>query len=129
MPELSNATIKEQRDAAFRFRGQSITYRQRNDTLNKQSGTITENNTDTIIGTDTEADPGVLLSELDQQAIADSGGKFKVGDKQFRIRHADIPETPPKTTNQIIHGSNTYLIVQYRRSADGNVWDIIGSKA
>ena len=131
MPQLSNSTIKEQRDAAFRFRGQAITYRQRNDSVNLQTGTATESNTDTEIGSssDTDADPGVLTNAVSDRQIANSGGRYQAGDRWFRVRHDDLPETPPKTTNEIIFNSETYRIIMHKRSGDGYVWDILGRKS
>ena len=122
MPELANADIKEQRDEAFRFRGQSITYRETNDTTDLTTGVVTPNDTDTIIGTGTDNNPGVLVSSVSDVMVSNSGGKYQVGDRIFKIRNSDMPETPPDTTNQIIYDSGTYNIISHRRSVDGNVW-------
>lgn len=126
MPELANATIKEQRDEAFRFRGQSITYTQKNDSLNVTTGTVTEDDTPTTIGSGTDDDPGVLVSMVSDQLVANSGGKYHAGDVIFRIRNDDMPETPPKTTSKITFNSKEYNIVSHRQSADTNVWSVIG---
>ncbi len=126
MPELANADIKEQRDEAFRFRGQSVVYRQKNDSTDLTTGLVTPDDTNTTIGTGTDIDPGVLISSVSDQMVANSGGKYQVGDRIFKIRHGDLPETPPKTTSQIVIGSDVYDIVQHRRSGDGNTWSLTG---
>lgn len=122
MAELANADIKEQRDEAFRFRGQSIVYRETNDSTDLTTGVVTPDDTDTVIGTGTDSDPGVLVSSVSDVLVANSGGKYQVGDRIFKIRHADMPETPPNTTSLIVYDSGTYNIISHRRSVDGNVW-------
>jgi len=124
MADLTNAIIKEHRDVAFRRRGQTATYRRVTSTTNNKTGAVTVTNTDTAL-----SDPGVLTSQVDDQQIRASAGRYQVGDRIFRIRHSDMPETPPLTTSQVVFNSETYKIIEHRRSSDGNVWDIIGGKA
>jgi len=126
MAELANADIKEQRDEAFRFRGQSIVYRENADSTDLTTGVVTPSQTNTTIGTETDSDPGVLVSSVSDVLVANSGGKYQVGDRIFKIRHSDMPETPPDTTSQIVYDSGTYNIVNHRRSVDGNVWYVTG---
>lgn len=121
MAELSNSTIKEQRDSAFRFRGQSITYRRLTQTTNHKTGQVTTTASETTI-----SDPGVLTSQIDDKTVRQSAGRYQVGDRVFRIRHSDMPETPPKTTNEISFNGDIYKIIEHTRSADGNIWDIVG---
>ena len=121
MAELSNSTIKDQRDAAFRFRGQSIVYRRLTQTTNHKTGQVT-----TTVSETTLSDPGVLTSQVDDKTVRQSAGRYQVGDRIFRVRHSDMPETPPKTTNEISFNGAIYKIIEHKRSADGNVWDIVG---
>lgn len=129
MAELSNTLIKEQRDAAFQFRGQLITYREKSDSLDVTTGVITPSNSDTIIGTGMDGDPGVLTSTVSDRQVLASGNKYQVGDRLFQVRHDDMPETPPKTTSVIIFNSDTYEIISHNQSPDGNTWIIQGRMA
>ena len=121
MAELTDSTINEQRKASFTIRGRQITYRQKSDTVNRKTGTVTESNTDTIISS-------ALIGSISQQEINNSGGKYYVGDKWFVIKHSDMPETPPVKTSQIVYSSDTYEIIEYERSGDTNIWRLLGRK-
>ncbi len=80
MAELSNSTIKDQRDAAFRFRGQSIVYRRLTQTTNHKTGQVT-----TTVSETTLSDPGVLTSQVDDKTVRQSAGRYQVGDRIFRV--------------------------------------------
>lgn len=121
MAELTTAIRAEHRSRAFAMMGESITYRRRNDSVNRGTGMVTASNTDSAIDE-------VLTSELTLREVGNSGGQYLVGDRVFRIKHADMPETPPKNTSEIIYGGATFKVVDHRRSSDTNVWDVIGRK-
>ncbi len=127
MPQLANATIKEQRDPAFRFRGQSITYNTVTAiALTLTTGTVADASVATVIGSGTDSDPGVLTSTVSDRQIAASGNKYQVGDRLFMIRDSDMPETPPNTKSTITYDGGTYNIIGHDKSPDGNVWIVQG---
>ena len=131
MPQLSDDTVKEHRDAAFRRRGRPITFRQVTEVVNRKTGQATVTNEDTPIGANAatdDDDPGALTSQVDDKTIRGSAGRYQVGDRIFRIRHSDMPETPPKTTDQIVYQGEVYRIIEHNRSTCGNVWDVICRK-
>lgn len=121
MADISTTLRAEHRARAFANMGAAVTYRQRNDSVNRSTGVVTASNTDTAIA-------AVLTSELTIRDVANSGGLYLVGDRIFRIKHLEMPETPPKTTSEIIYGGVTYKVIHHRWSSDTNVWDVIGRK-
>ena len=128
MAWMTNAKMAERVLPAFKARGQSITYREKSDSTNRQTGVVTASNTDTVIGAGTNADPGALTSELEHEFIQKSGGKYKFGDREFKIRDEDLPETYPKKGNEIIFGGATFVIRDYARSQCGNIWVVLGNR-
>lgn len=118
MAELSRTTRAEQRAPAFAFLGEEVTYRQRSSSTNNKTGTVTYSNTDTTVT--------ALISELDELTVRNSGGKYQVGDRRFRIQASEMPETPPaKSTSVMVDGSSVFLIIDYVHSSDRAVWDLI----
>lgn len=118
MAELSRSTRAEQRATAFTFLGEEVTYRQQVRTRNNKTGAVSVDNTDTTVV--------ALVGEISEQTIKQSGGKYQVGDRRFRVQHSDMPETPPaKATSKVIEGGNTYIMVDYVQSSDKAVWDLI----
>jgi len=83
---------------------------------------VSESNTDTTIGANSDDDPGVLTSPMSDRDLILSGGKFKAGARLFKIRTEDMPETPPDKTSEIIYDSNTFNIEEFHLSGDGNVY-------
>lgn len=128
MAWMTDAKMAERVLPAFLARGRTVTYRQKNDSTNRQTGVVTASNTNTTIGSGTRADPGVLSSELEHEFIQKSGGKYKFGDREFKIRDEDMPETPPVKGNEIILDSVTFVIKDYARSQCGNIWVILGNR-
>lgn len=118
MAELTRTTRAAQRAVAFTIMGESVTYRQQSRTVNNKTGVVTDTPTDTTVT--------ALIGEIDERTVKDSGGKYHVGDKQFRVQHSEMPETPPtKSTSVVVYNSQEYLIVDYRQSGDTAVWDLI----
>ena len=118
MADFSRTVRAEQRDHLFTVYGETVTYREISSSTNVQTGVVTPTNTDTSV----TALPGSVTDKM----VKDSGGRYQVGDKVFRIKNADMPETPPKTTSQIVFDSNTFDVVGHNKSSDDNMWDLIG---
>lgn len=128
MAQLTQAARKLMRDPAFRFFGESVTYREVSHSTDRGTGVDTPTNTDNTIGADTDDDPGVLIGPVTESMVSNSGGAILPDDIVIRIRTSDLPETPPTLTSEVISGSNTYSIMSHTVSADGNVYIIIGRK-
>ena len=120
MPDFSRTARAEQRDHLFTLYGETVTYRRIGSETNLQTGVVTPTNTDTS--------PTALLGSVTDKMVKDSGGRYQVGDRVFRIKNADMPETPPKTTSQIVFDSKTFDVQGHDKSSDDNMWDVIGRK-
>lgn len=130
MAWLTESKLNERRRVAFLVRGQSITYRVRNKSFNKQTGAVTGSASDTEIPASTD-DPGVLVGQLSQEFIDQSGGKFKYGDRQFKILTESMPSgitKPIKDEHSIVYRGEEFLVVDFFKSSDTNVWVINGSR-
>jgi len=104
MGDMSATMRQEHRDQAFTDWGEPITYTQKSTTTDKQTGAKTSTDTNTTIDL---AIPGYVS----QSVVANSGGKYRIGDRVFRIRDGDMAEQPPKTTSVITYGGTDYQIV------------------
>lgn len=122
MPHLSAALLASRRDIAFKMRGEEITYKKFSSKhFATKTGKYTESYVDTTI---TEC----LYGEVTTETIKESGGKYKKGDKAFRIKNADLPEDPPNLKSRIAIGSTVYRIIDHSNSRDGNVTVVYGRK-
>jgi len=122
--ELSRTTRADQRDSAFRFLGEEIIYLSTDDTVDRATGAVSSADVEYRISE-------VLTSQLTQRDIDQSGGKFKAGDRAFRIRDADMPVRPPTLKDEIWYPTDNgyhWRIVEYRQSADRNVWDVVARR-
>lgn len=130
MAQLTQAARKLMRDPAFRFFGESVTYRilLGTSTVDRGTGIATPDNDDTVIGADSDNDPGVLIGPVTESMINKSGGSILPDDIVIRIRTSDLPENPPTITSKILSGSNTYDIMSHTVSADLNVFILVGRK-
>jgi len=125
MPQLTNATIDSQRDAAFRFRGQEIGYVETSaDAIDPETGDITESNVTTPIGDEADDDPGALIGMISQKRIDDSGGKYKVGSITVKVRANDLPSGAPRAVDEITWNGKTYLIIDWTHSQGLNVYEL-----
>ena len=120
MSDFSRTVRAEQRDHLFTLYGETVTYRRISNVTSLTAGTVTPTNTDTSVT--------ALLGSVTDKMVKDSGGRYQVGDRVFRIRNADMPETPPKTTSQIIFDCKAFDVVGHDKSSDDNMWDLIGRK-
>jgi len=128
MAQLTQASRKLMRDPAFRFFGESVTYREVSHSTDRGTGVDTPTNTDTTIGADSDDDPGVLIGPVTESMINKSGGAILPDDIVIRIRTSDLPEVPPTLTSKVISGSNTYDLMSFMVSSDNNVYIMVGRK-
>jgi hypothetical protein len=104
-------------DRAFTDWAQSVTYRRITASTNYQTGTSTE--------TPADAPVDALVSQITQRMVNQSGGRYQAGDRVFRIKVADLPETPPKRTSSIVHLSKVYQIVGHEEGDDELNSDVV----
>lgn len=118
MGNLTQAMLTADNDLYFADHSTNIatTYQQVTATKNYATGAVTE-----VIVT-TTIYPGV--SEVDEVLVASSGGRYKLGDRIFRCKTSELPESPPLTTSRIVHGGVTFNIIRHLHSADALVTDI-----
>lgn len=120
MPNLPRSVRAKHRSQAFLNMGETVTYRQRTNTIaDVGAGGISSSDTDTSLT--------ALLGEISQTVVANSGGQYRIDDRVFRINAADLPsgETPPTKENIIVFDGVEYSIVGSMRSSCGTVYDVI----
>ncbi len=120
MADFSRTVRAEQRNHLFTLYGETVSYETVSSTTNLQTGVITPTNTPNSVT--------ALIGSVSDKLVKDSGGRYRVGDRVFRIKNADMPETPPSETSVIVFDSKTFNVVGHDQSSDDNMWDVIGRK-
>lgn len=106
---MSNDTIQAFRANAFNLRGQTVVYKVYSNTFAPKTGTVTEGSTNTTI---------------DKALISDrASGESAM--KHFRIRTADLPETPPSKTSRIEYDGKEWLIQEWSTDQTEFAYDIL----
>ena len=124
MAELPRSVRAEHRASAFTKFGEEVIYLSTDDTVDRTTGAVSSADVEYRI-------TNVLTSEVRQRDIDQSGGKLKAGDRVFRIKDTDMPVRPPTLKDEMwypISNGQHWRIVEYRRSADLNVWDVIARR-
>jgi hypothetical protein len=122
MALLSDDVLLQRRDIAFKMRGKETTYRMFDEKhYSPKTGKYTESFSDVTV-------EETLLGFVDQKMIDDSGGKYQKGDRAFRFKAEDLPETPPNMKSRVQYGDIQYRIIDHVESSDGNVFVIVGRK-
>lgn len=105
------------RAIAFNVKGQQITYSVLSSPApNLKTGAITQTTTDTVISK-------ALVGSATDQDIAESQGRYKQGDRVFRVRSTDLPARPNRAA-RITFGSKTYNVIGYRTNQNDEVYDL-----
>lgn len=110
--------LTSRRDIAFTIRGEEMTYhRHTGFTTDYAAMTKTPAFSDTTIA---ETLPAMISDE----DVAMSNGRYQVGDWRVRVRHSDLPATPPSQYDRVTFGGSVYQIYRHQQSNDRYVWDL-----
>ena len=106
-----------QRAYAFNLRGTEITYSILTDPEpDLKTGTIAATSTDTVIAR-------ALVGYATEDDIAGSEGRYKQGDRVYRIRSTDITGLPDRGA-LITHQGRHYNVVGWRSDQNNSVYDL-----
>ncbi len=121
MAELSTTVRSEQRSPMCKIFGETVTYRQVSQSPNLKTGSLGSSNSDTSIDE-------VMVGEVTNRDIRNSGGLLKAGDLAFRMLVSSLPSGEPVSTSKIVFNSVAYDLVTWGRSADRAMIDLFGRK-
>lgn len=121
MAELSTTVRAAQRSPICKIFGETVTYRQVSQSPNLKTGALGSSNTDTSIDE-------VMVGEVTNRDIRNSGGLLKAGDLAFRMLVSSLPSGEPVMTSKIVFNSIVYDIVTSGKSADRSMIDLFGRK-
>lgn len=121
MAELSTTVRAAQRAPVFNIFGETVTYRQVSQSPNLKTGSLGASNTNTSID-------GVMVGEVTNRDIRNSGGLLKVKDMAFRMLVSSLPSGEPVLTSKIVFNTVVYDLVHWVTSADRAAIDLFGRK-
>jgi hypothetical protein len=119
MGNISEAMLKDHRDAFFSDWEGDVVYITTSKTTNFNTGAIST--------TETSESMTCVTRPVSDKQVRGSAGRYNVGDRQFEFRTEELPEDPPKLSSIIVFGGVRYYVVpDMTRSCANHVTIITG---